>query len=167
MTAADWDEIGDRHYRKREIYTELRWTDEDGKELNLNDYVIVGCPFGGPIAMVPDERRRSQLQQMQDISFMRVFTSSAKLISSFRWKHRGLVKLGWSEEEHLVVVLDDATIIIYDIHGKQLRYFSMGQECEDAHIADAYIWSTGVVVRTAGLSQSSYIKNMASLHSKI
>ena len=42
MTAADWDEIGDRHYRKREIYTELRWTDEDGKELNLNDHVVVG-----------------------------------------------------------------------------------------------------------------------------
>ena len=42
MTAADWDEIGDRHYRKREIYTDLQWTDEDGKELNLNDHVIVG-----------------------------------------------------------------------------------------------------------------------------
>ena len=101
--------------------------------------------------MVSDERKRSQLQQMEDISFMRIFTSSAKLISSFRWKHRGLIKLGWSEEEHLVVVLEDATVIVYDIHGKQLRYFSMGQECEDAHIADAYIWSTGVVVRTAGL----------------
>ena len=42
MTAADWDEIGDRHYRKREIYTDLKWTDENGKELNLNEHVIVG-----------------------------------------------------------------------------------------------------------------------------
>ena len=101
--------------------------------------------------MVPDERKRSQLQQIEDISFMRIFTSSAKLISCFRWRHRGLIKLGWSEEEHLVVVLEDATIIIYDIHGKRVRTFSMGQECSDAHIADAYIWSTGLIVRTAGL----------------
>eukprot|EP01083_Nonionella_stella_P018552 51667_1 len=150
MTAADWDEIGDRHYRKREIYTDLRWTDEEGKELKLNDHVVVGCPFGGPIAMVLDERKRSQMQAMQEMCFMRIFTCSAKLISSFRWEHRGLIKLGWSEEEHLVVVLEDATVIIYDMHGKLLRHFSMGQECSDAHIADAYIWSTGLVVRTAG-----------------
>lgn len=42
MTATDWDEIGNRHYRKREIYSELRWTDESGNELNLNDHVVVG-----------------------------------------------------------------------------------------------------------------------------
>ena len=111
--------------------------------------------------MVPDERKRSQLQQMEDFAFMRIYTSSAKLISSFRWKHRGLIKLGWSEEEHLVVVLEDATIIVYDIHGKRLRSFSMGQDCKDAHIADAYIWSTGVVVRTAGLFINTSISHLA------
>lgn len=111
----------------------------------------IGCPFGGPIAMVADERKRSQLSMVEDVSFLRIFTSSAVLISCFRWKHRGLIKLGWSDEEHLVVVLEDATVVVYDIHGKQLRYFSMGQICSDAHIADAYIWSSGLVVRTAGL----------------
>ncbi len=57
---------------------------------------------------VPDERKRSQTQVMEGISFMRIFTSSAKLISVFRWKHREIIKLDWSEKEHLVVVLEYA-----------------------------------------------------------
>ncbi len=107
--------------------------------------------------MVPDERRRFQMSMLEDVSYLRIFTSSAHRISCFRWKHRGLIKLGWSDEEHLVVVLEDAAVIIYDIHGKQLRYFTMGQTCSDTHIADAYIWSSGLVVRTAGLLAQCHI----------
>jgi len=147
MTATDWDEIGDRHYRKREIYTDLQWLDETSKPLKMSEHVIVGSAFAGPIAFVPDERRRHQLQQ---ITFCRIFSPSATLISCFRWTHRGLIKLGWSEEEHLVVVLENGTIVLYDIDGKLLRTFSMGTQCENTHIADAYIFGSGVVVRTAG-----------------
>lgn len=147
MSAADWDEIAGRHYRRREIY-EVEWLDENGIELNLSDHVVCGCPFGGPIAMILKEHQYSQ--NADHTQYLRIFTSSAKLISRFQWRHRGLLKLGWSAEEHLVVVLENATIIVYDIFGKQLRNFSMGTECEHACVADAYIWSKGLVVRTAG-----------------
>ena len=152
MTANDWDEIGDSFYRKRLIYN-CDWKTENGKSLNLDNYIIVGCPYGGPIAMLFDEKKslKSELiNNNNNLYYMRIYTPSSQLISKFIWKHRGVVKIGWSSEEHLITVLETGTIIIYNIHGKLLKKFNMGRVCNEATIADACIWSTGLVVRTAG-----------------
>jgi VPS16-like protein len=47
-----------------------------------------------------------------------------------------------------VCVLDDGAIALYSIHGEWINQFSIGGECAEYGVKDAFIWSTGVVVLT-------------------
>ena len=73
---------GERYYRKREIYN-FEWYDENGDLMNLENYVIVGCPYGGPVAIVQDERKTYSAQFNDKTVQMRIFTPSGKPISKF------------------------------------------------------------------------------------
>ena len=39
-----WEQVGDRFYRKTQLYTQI--FDQD---LNLDNYVVAGAPYGGAI----------------------------------------------------------------------------------------------------------------------
>lgn len=41
---ADWERVGDRYYRKVQLYTDVFDLD-----LDLEQYVISGAPFGGAL----------------------------------------------------------------------------------------------------------------------
>lgn len=41
---ADWERVGDRYYRKTQLYTAV--FDED---LELENYIVAGAPYGGAI----------------------------------------------------------------------------------------------------------------------
>jgi Vps16, N-terminal region len=43
---ADWERLGDKYYRKVQLYTAV--FDQD---LELENYVVTGCPYGGAIGM--------------------------------------------------------------------------------------------------------------------
>lgn len=43
---ADWEKVGDRYYRKIQLYTAV--FDQD---LELENYIISGAPYGGAIGM--------------------------------------------------------------------------------------------------------------------
>jgi hypothetical protein len=43
---ADWERLGDKFYRKVQLYTEV--FDQD---LELENYVVTGCSYGGAIGM--------------------------------------------------------------------------------------------------------------------
>jgi hypothetical protein len=44
---ADWEKVGDRFYRKIQLYTAI--FDQD---LELDNYVVTGAPYGGALGMV-------------------------------------------------------------------------------------------------------------------
>jgi hypothetical protein len=44
---ADWEKVGDRFYRKIQLYTAV--FDQD---LKLDNYIIAGAPYGGALGMV-------------------------------------------------------------------------------------------------------------------
>lgn len=46
---ADWERVGNRYYRKVQLYTSV--FDPD---LELDNYRIVGAPFGGALGMYVD-----------------------------------------------------------------------------------------------------------------
>lgn len=43
---ADWERVGDKFYRKTQLYTAV--FDQD---LELENYVVTGCSYGGAIGM--------------------------------------------------------------------------------------------------------------------
>lgn len=140
-----WSLLHDTYYRKLDVY-EMLW-----KEMDLECYVIKGAPFGGPIAMVRDERKVWSHGYGDDEGAtpkMRIFTSAGKLISEFTWTHKGLVAFGWSDREELVCVLRDGTGHIYTIHGERTSVFNLGPECMDQGVAECHMWGDGLVVRT-------------------
>jgi vacuolar protein sorting-associated protein 16 len=44
---ADWEKVGDRYYRKTQLYTAV--FDQD---LELENYIVAGAPYGGAIGML-------------------------------------------------------------------------------------------------------------------
>ena len=44
---ADWEKVGDRYYRKIQLYTAV--FDHD---LELENYIVAGAPYGGAIGML-------------------------------------------------------------------------------------------------------------------
>jgi len=44
---ADWEKVGDRYYRKTQLYTAV--FDQD---LELENYIVVGASYGGAIGML-------------------------------------------------------------------------------------------------------------------
>ncbi len=44
---ADWEKVGDKFYRKIQLYTAV--FDQD---LELENYIVTGCAYGGAIGMM-------------------------------------------------------------------------------------------------------------------
>jgi hypothetical protein len=44
---ADWEKLGERYYRKVQLYSEV--FDQD---LELENYIVTGAPYGGAIGML-------------------------------------------------------------------------------------------------------------------
>lgn len=44
---ADWEKLGERYYRKVQLYTEV--FDQD---LELENHIVTGAPYGGAIGML-------------------------------------------------------------------------------------------------------------------
>ena len=43
---ADWESVGDKWFRKTQLYTEV--FDQD---LDLDNYIVTGAPYGGALGM--------------------------------------------------------------------------------------------------------------------
>jgi len=69
--AADWSELGKLFYRKRELY-QMLWGREQMGLGRLDDDLVACARYGGPIAVVRDDRKLTRLgsgahQQVQTL----------------------------------------------------------------------------------------------------
>ncbi|KAI8601749.1 Vps16, N-terminal region-domain-containing protein [Dissophora ornata] len=139
---ADWFLLHDRFYRKQEIYTML-W-----KQVDLSKYMIAGAPFGGPLALVRDDRKVHLLQKQQPIKpNIFLYTSSGKLMEPIQWDKGRIIGMGWTENEQLLCVLEDGIVRMYNILGEYTQ-FSLGKEAKDNRVIEVQIWGTGLVALT-------------------
>ncbi|RCH85013.1 Vacuolar protein sorting-associated protein 16, partial [Rhizopus azygosporus] len=130
---ADWTELHDRFY----------------KQSDLSKFMIAGAQYGGPIAMIRDDRKVLLLQKQQPIKpTIYMYTSAGKLIEQIQWDRGKIVGLGWTEQEQLVVVTEDGSVRLYTLHG-QFSQFSLGKEAKDDGIIDCQIWGGGLVAMTS------------------
>ncbi|KAG2191805.1 hypothetical protein INT46_001161 [Mucor plumbeus] len=139
---SDWTELHDRFYRKQEIYS-LSWNQTD-----LSKFMISGAQYGGPIAMIRDDKKVLLLQKQQPIKpTIYMYTSAGKLIEQIQWDKGRIVALGWTDQEQLVVVTDDGSVRLYTLHG-QYTQFSLGKDAKNDGIIDCQIWGGGLVAMT-------------------
>ncbi|CDH59927.1 vacuolar protein sorting vps16 [Lichtheimia corymbifera JMRC:FSU:9682] len=110
--------------------------------------MIAGSQFGGPIAMIRDDKKVLLLQKQQPIKpTVYMYTSAGKLIEQIQWEKGRIIALGWTKHEELVIVTEDGFVRLYPLHGSYTQ-FSLGKEAKEQGILDCQIWSTGLVAMT-------------------
>ncbi|KAI9827821.1 MAG: hypothetical protein M1832_004310 [Thelocarpon impressellum] len=138
---ADWDRVGDRFYRKVQLYTAV--FDQD---LELENYVSAGAPYGGAIALYRDEERLHAYRASHATkSSIDIYSCAGKLIRRTNWDKGSIKGLGWSEDEQLLVVTEDGTVrCYYDLQG-DFTQFTLGNGAEEHGVKACRFWSTGFV----------------------
>ncbi|KAI9763294.1 MAG: hypothetical protein M1840_000776 [Geoglossum simile] len=138
---ADWEKVGDRFYRKIQLYTAV--FDQD---LELDNYIVAGAPYGGALALHRNEDKLHAYRGTQAAkSSIDIYSYAGKLIRRINWDKGSIKGLGWSEDEKLLVVTEDGTVrCYYDFQG-DFTQFSLGHGAEDFGVKACRFWSTGFV----------------------
>ena len=53
--------------------------------------------------------------------------------------------IGWSDQEQLIIVLEDGTVLIYDTFGRLIKKLSMVDSTYPVQILECVYWGDGVV----------------------
>jgi len=154
-----WVKMTNRFYQKIDLYN-MQWGG-----LDIANCHVAISPYGGLVAIAPDESKSkfdySQPQTVALKNKVHIYTSAGKFVSDFRWPHKGLVGMGWSDTEHLVVVIAEGkdNVFIYSMHGDCLHLFPIGK---NVAIAECCIWGSGLVCRAAGTNPEFFaVQNFA------
>ncbi|KAH7067611.1 Vps16, N-terminal region-domain-containing protein [Paraphoma chrysanthemicola] len=138
---ANWEKVGDKYYRKVQLYTAVFDTD-----LELENYNVVGAPYSGAVAIYRDE---DKLHTYRGPSAARasidIYSCAGKLIRSINWDKGTIRGLGWSDDEKLLVVTDDGTVrCYYDLQGDFVP-FSLGHGADTLGVVACRFYGTGFV----------------------
>ncbi|KAL8860018.1 MAG: hypothetical protein Q9178_003567 [Gyalolechia marmorata] len=138
---ADWERVGDRFYQKVKLYDAV--FDQD---LELENYVVAGAPYGGAIALYRNEEKLHNYRAAQTAkSSIDIYSYSGKLIRQIKWDKGSIRGLGWSEDERLLVISEDGTVrCYYDLQG-DFTQFSLGFGAEEHKVKACRFWPSGFV----------------------
>ncbi|KXS16595.1 hypothetical protein M427DRAFT_110909 [Gonapodya prolifera JEL478] len=131
QATADWLLLGSTFYRRTQLYS-MGWGPTD-----LSNYQVAVCQFGGPIALIRNDRKLMLLQpgaagptsistSATLVPTMFFYTSSGKLIHSFAWTRPRLVRMAWTESEKLIACCEDGSVVICDVFGEVVTSFGLG-----------------------------------------
>ncbi|KAG9242766.1 vacuolar protein-like protein sorting vps16 [Calycina marina] len=138
---AEWEKVGDKFYRKIQLYTDVF-----DKDLELENYIVTGCSYGGAIALHRDESKLHSFRGSQTSKFsIDLYSCAGKLLKRINWD-KGFIKgLGWSEDEELIVVTQDGIVRrYYDLQG-DFTQFSLGNGAEEYGVESCKFYGTGFV----------------------
>ncbi|KAI1464741.1 vacuolar protein sorting-associated protein 16 [Daldinia caldariorum] len=152
---AGWERVGDRFYRKTQLYTAI--FDQD---LDLDNYIVAGAPYGGAVAICRDDTKIISYQPSKSSKpSIDVYSCAGKLLKSISWDKGSIKGLGWSEDEKLLVVSYDGTVrCYYNLQG-DFTQFSLGREAEDFGVHSCRFYDHGMVALLTNnilISVSSY-----------
>ncbi|KAG9237716.1 vacuolar protein-like protein sorting vps16 [Amylocarpus encephaloides] len=138
---ADWEKVGDKFYRKVQLYTAV--FDQD---LELENYIVTGCSYGGAVALYRDETKLHSFRGTQaSKSSIDLYSCAGKLIRRINWDKGSIKGLGWSETERLIVVTSDGTVrCYYDLQG-EFTQFSLGHGTEEYGVKACRFYGSGFV----------------------
>ncbi|KAI0840636.1 vacuolar protein sorting-associated protein 16 [Hypoxylon sp. FL0890] len=152
---AGWEQVGEKFYRKTQLYTAI--FDQD---LDLDNYIVAGAPYGGAIAICRDDTKIVSYQPSKSSKpSIDIYSCAGKLLKSINWDKGSVKGLGWSEDEKLLVVSYDGTVrCYYNLQG-DFTQFSLGREAEDFGVHSCRFYDQGMVAlltNNALISVSSY-----------
>ncbi|KAI1808484.1 vacuolar protein sorting-associated protein 16 [Daldinia bambusicola] len=152
---AGWERVGDRFYRKTQLYTAI--FDQD---LDLDNYIVAGAPYGGAVAICRDDTKIISYQPSKlSKPSIDIYSCAGKLLKSISWDKGSIKGLGWSEDEKLLVVSYDGTVrCYYNLQG-DFTQFSLGREAEDFGVHSCRFYDHGMVALLTNnilISVSSY-----------
>jgi len=136
-----WEQVGDRFYRKTQLYTAV--FDQD---LDLNNHIVAGAPYGGAVAIHRDETKIVSYRAAKSSKGgIDIYSCSGKLLKSIPWDRGSIKGLGWSEDEKLLVVGYDGAVRCYYGFQGDFAQFSLGREAEDFGVKECRFYDTGMV----------------------
>ncbi|KAI1661637.1 vacuolar protein sorting-associated protein 16 [Daldinia decipiens] len=152
---AGWERVGDKFYRKTQLYTAI--FDQD---LDLDNYIVAGAPYGGAVAICRDDTKIVSYQPSKSSKpSIDIYSCAGKLLKSISWDKGSIKGLGWSEDEKLLVVSYDGTVrCYYNLQG-DFTQFSLGREAEDFGVHSCRFYDHGMVALLTNnilISVSSY-----------
>ncbi|KAJ3889966.1 Vps16, N-terminal region-domain-containing protein [Lentinula edodes] len=135
-------------YRRQQLYSIL------GKLPDLGDYIIAGCRYGGPLAMMRDNTKLIAVGRVTPAhakSQIQVYSSAGEGLLLFSWDHGRIIRFGWTLNEQLVVLNEEGVYRVYDLQGEYQQY-SLGTEASEVGVVDARIYENGMVALTGSLT---------------
>ncbi|XP_018019087.1 vacuolar protein sorting-associated protein 16 homolog [Hyalella azteca] len=148
---SDWTRVGnDVFYRKAELYT-MEW----GGGINVEEVLLSGAPYGGPIALtwLQEGRTKHRAPQSPATPTIVIFSAAGVKMGIIKWGNAPLIAMGWTLSEDLLCVQQDGAVSMYDMFGNYKQTFNMGPEAKDTGILSAKVFEgiqgTGVAVLTA------------------
>lgn len=152
---AGWEQVGERFYRKVQLYTQVFDAD-----LDLDNYIVAGAPYSGAIALYRNEDKLVAFNPTKTTKpSIDIYTCAGKLIRSISWDKGSIRGLGWSEDEKLLVATAEGTVrCYYDLQG-DFTQFSLGNGAEDLGVKSCKFYDHGMVAllsNNALISVSSY-----------
>ncbi|KAK7180323.1 hypothetical protein DPSP01_012000 [Paraphaeosphaeria sporulosa] len=152
---ASWEKLGDKFYRKIQLYTAV--FDQD---LELENYNVVGAPYSGAVAIYRDENKITTYRGGQvSKASIDIYSCAGKLIRRINWDKGTIKGLGWSEDEKLLVVTADGTVrCYYDLQGDFIP-FTLGHGADEHGVQSCKFYGSGFVALLGNnnlISVSSY-----------
>ncbi|KAJ3721964.1 Vps16, C-terminal region-domain-containing protein [Lentinula raphanica] len=135
-------------YRRQQLYSIM------GKLPDLGDYIIAGCRYGGPLAMMRDNTKLIAVGRATPVhakSQIQVYSSAGEGLLLFSWENSRIIRFGWTLNERLVVLNEEGIYRIYDLQGDYQQY-SLGSEASEVGVVDARIYENGLVALTGSLT---------------
>ncbi|KAF7426120.1 hypothetical protein PC9H_008486 [Pleurotus ostreatus] len=153
MTAhptASWSAMQDGNvfYRRQQLYS------TSGKLPNLNEYIVAGCKYGGPLAMMRDTTKVISIggtNPALNKAQIQIYSPAGDGMLLFSWDNGKIVRFGWTDDERLVILNEEGVYRLYDLQGDYQQY-SLGSEAGELGIVDACIYESGLVAITGSLT---------------
>jgi hypothetical protein len=124
----------------------MNWTVD---QVDLAGFMVAAAPYGGPIALVRDEKKIVRVKGAATKPIIYIYSASGNLIANFKWDGGRIMQMGWSKTEDLVLVLEDGIIRIIDMNGEYKTTLSLGEEVKASRVLEAHVFQcqsgTGVI----------------------
>jgi hypothetical protein len=152
---AGWEQVAERFYHKIQLYTQVFDVD-----LDLDNFIVAGAPYGGAIALYRNEDKLVAFNPAKASKpSIDIYSCAGKIIRSINWDKGSIKGLGWSEDEKLLIVTAEGTVrCYYDLQG-DFSQFSLGNGAEELGVKSCKFYDQGMVAllsNNALISVSSY-----------
>lgn len=145
MHSTDWQSLDEFWYRKTELFP-MKWSEDIDI---LNNCIIRPAPYGGAIATIRNEKAYQPAKgSIKDE--LRIYTAAGSLVGSLQWPYRGLVTMGWANDDVIACVFKDGVIRTFSSTSEKLHFFRMDERIKDeGGIIQGLVYNQGLVVITA------------------